>query len=329
MDILFVKTSSLGDIIHHMPAITDARRTLPDARSTWVVEEAFAPLVRLHPAVDEVIPVAVRRWRGALHHLSTWREMGATIRAIRAREYDKVIDCQGLLRTALITKLARGRSHGYDVLSIRESLASHFYDRHHKVGWDLHAVVRNRKLTGLALGYTPQGPIDYGLDRAALAGAVEGGVETEGRRQALLLHATSRANKEWPETHWVALGRALAERGLVPLLPYGSNVERERAERLAANIPGARVPARRPIDEIARLVASSSIVVGVDTGLLHLAAALGVPLVGIFIGTEPGQTGPAGTGPIAVTGSIGQCPNVAEVLAAVDGLSVMGGRSDS
>jgi heptosyltransferase I len=321
MDILFVKTSSLGDIIHHMPAMTDARRRLPDARLAWVVEEAFVPLVRLHPAVDEVIPVAVRRWRGAFHLFSTWREMAAIVGAIRAREYDQVIDSQGLLRTALITKFVRGRRHGYDVRSIRESLASRFYDRHHRVGWDLHAVVRNRMLTGLALGYTPQGPIDYGLDRAALAGAASS------PPTVLLLHATARSNKEWPEAHWVALGRALAARGLTPLLPYGNDAERARAERLAAQIPGARVPARRPVDEVARLIASCALVVGVDTGLLHLAAALAVPLAGIFVGTEPGMTGPLGSGPIAVTGGKGQCPEVAEVLAAVDRLSVVDGQA--
>jgi heptosyltransferase-1 len=315
MDILFVKTSSLGDIIHHMPAVTDARRKLPDARLVWVVEEAFVPLVRLHPAVDEVIPVAVRRWRGAFHRLATWREIGTIIRAIRRREYDKVIDSQGLLRTALITKFVRGDRHGYDARSIRESLASRFYDLHHSVGWDLHAITRNRKLTGLALGYASTGPIDYGLDRRRLVGTAP-----DERRTVVLLHATARPAKEWPEENWIALGTTLSGRGLVPLLPWGNEAERARAERLAAAIAGAEVASRRPIDEMARLIASAELVVGVDTGLLHLAAALSVPLAAIFVATEPGLTGPRGPGPIAVTGGKGHCPEVAEVLAAIDGL---------
>src|SRR5215204_2618853 len=127
-DVLFVKTSSLGDVIHQMPALTEARRKLPHARFGWVVEEAFAPLVRLHPGVDEVIEVASRRWRSVLHRPATWREIGGFARNLRARRHEVVIDSQGLIRTALITGTARGLRHGYDAHSIRERLAARFYD---------------------------------------------------------------------------------------------------------------------------------------------------------------------------------------------------------
>src|SRR5690606_37842305 len=113
-DVLFVKTSSLGDVIHHMPAVSEARARLPQARLSWVVEEAFAPLVRLHPAVDIVIPVAGRRWRHALYRPSTWREMAAFRRALRARPFDEIIDTQGLIKSALIARYALGRRRGYD-----------------------------------------------------------------------------------------------------------------------------------------------------------------------------------------------------------------------
>ncbi len=166
-EILFIKTSSLGDVVHHMPAVTDARRRLPDARLSWVVEEPYAPLARLHPGVDEVIPVASRRWRLQLHRPETWSEIGRFRRAIRERRYDAVVDSQGLLRTALIAKAARGVRHGYDAASIREPLASVFYDVRHRVEWRCHAIPRNRMLTGRALGYEPQPQIDFGLDRAS------------------------------------------------------------------------------------------------------------------------------------------------------------------
>jgi heptosyltransferase I len=317
-DILFIKTSSLGDVIHHLPALTDAARAKPEARFAWVVEEAFAPLARLHAAAHEVIPVASRRWRRALAEPKTIREILAFRRDLRRHAYTQVIDTQGLLRTGLMTWFARGRRHGYDRNSIREPAAAWFYDVRHTVARDQHAIARNRALTALALGYAPAGPIDYGLDRAALAVPA---APAAAPRQALLLHATARANKEWPEAHWVELGGALAARGLVPILSYGSDAERVRAERLATRIPGAQVPARRPLDAVARLIAGCSVVVGVDTGLLHLAAALAVPLAAIFVGSEPGLTGPLGNGPIAVTGGKGLCPPVAEVLAAVDGLA--------
>jgi lipopolysaccharide heptosyltransferase I len=313
-DILFIKTSSLGDVIHHMPALVEARRRLPGARFAWVVEEAFAPLVALHPAVDEVIAVASRRWRHALLSAATWRDVRAFRRLVRSRAYDAVIDTQGLVRTAVITRLARGRRYGYDSASIREPLAARFYDVRHRVSRDLHAIDRNRILTGLALGYSPEGAIDFGLDRAALA-------EAAGAPQAILLHATAQEIKQWPEARWIALGRALAARGLETQLPWGTEAERQRSERIAAGVPGARVPDRRPLDDLARRIADARFVVGVDTGLLHVAAALGVPLVGIFVGSEPGLTGPKGQGPIAVVGGKGAMPETTQVLDALDGVS--------
>ena len=187
-DVLLIKTSSLGDVIHQMPAVTEARLRLPGARLTWVVEEAFAPLATLHPGVDAVIAVASRRWRHALHEPATWREVGGFMRTLRARTYDTVVDTQGLFRTALIARLSHGVRHGYDADSVRESWAAKFYDVRHGVDRSLHAIARNRMLTGLALGYSPEGAVDFGLDRARLAPAAA-------TRTAVLLHGTARARK--------------------------------------------------------------------------------------------------------------------------------------
>ena len=309
-DILFIKTSSLGDVIHHMPAVTEARKRRVDARFAWVVEEAFAPLVRLHPAVDEVISVAWRRWRNSFYAPATLAEIADSLRAIRARRYDDIVDSQGLLRSAAIARIARGRRHGYDSASIREPLAAAFYDIRHRVSRELHAVERNRILNGLALGYAPQGAPDFGLDRARLAGP--------GPRYAVLVHATARPEKEWPEANWIALGHALASKGIDLVLPWGTTAERSRSERIAAALPRTRVPERAPLDAVARLIAGAQFVVGVDTGLLHLAAALGVPLVAIFGGSKPGLTGPVGSGPIGVVGTVGSPPLVAAVANAVE-----------
>jgi heptosyltransferase-1 len=312
-EILFIKTSSLGDVIHHMPALTEARKARPDARFAWLVEEAFAPLVRLHPAVDEVIPVAWRRWRKSFYAPATLVQIAENLRSIRARRYDDIVDSQGLLRSAIIGRFARGRRHGYDVRSIREPLAAAFYDIRHRVSRDLHAVERNRILSGLALGYTPQGAPDFGLDGARLASA--------GPRYGVLLHATARPGKEWPETHWIALGNALGSQGIDLVLPWGTPPERARSTRIAAALPRAHVPERQPLDAVARLIAGAQFVVGVDTGLLHLAAALGVPLVAIFVGSRPSLTGPVGSGPLAVLGAQGVPPSVAAVREAVAALA--------
>jgi heptosyltransferase-1 len=310
-DVLFVKTSSLGDVIHHMPALTEARARRPALRFAWVVEEAFAPLVRLHAGVDQVIPVASRRWRRSLFQSSTWHEMGTFRRALRASRYDAIVDTQGLIRSALIARAAQGRRHGYDADSIREPAASLFYDVRHSVARDQHAIARNRILTGLALGYESEGPPDYGLDRAKLS-------SPSPDRYAVLLHATAQQQKEWPIENWVALGKSLAVRNLRLLLPWGNAREHERSRAIATALPNAEVPDLQPLDAVTRLVAGASLVVGVDTGLLHLAGALGVPLVAIFIGSEPGLTGPIGQGPITVIGGKGDRPSASDVIAAAD-----------
>jgi heptosyltransferase-1 len=313
-EILFIKTSSLGDVVHQMPALTEARRRRPDARFSWVVEEAFAPLVALHPDVSEVIPVAWRRWRKAIWAPRTWQEFAEFLHKLRRRNYDIVVDTQGLLfKSALTARLAHGRRHGFDAESIRERAASGLYDVAHRVERRLHAVARNRALTGLALGYSPEGAIDFGLSRDAL---VQGSTKTYG----VLLHSTARHEKEWPEASWIALGRALVRRDTSLLLPWGTDQEGTRSERIASVLENAEVPPRQPLDRMARLLAAASFVVGVDTGLLHLAAAIGVPLVAIFVGSSPGLTGPVGTGPIAVVGSKDKAPAVPEVVAALQQL---------
>ena len=310
-DILFIKTSSLGDVIHHMPAVSDARRHRPHARIGWVVEEAFAPLVRLHGAVDSFIPVASRRWRAAPLNADTWREVGAFWRAMREQTHETVIDAQGLLRSALITRFARGRRHGYDRESVRERAASWFYDVHHRVDRALHAITRNRMLTGQVLGYAPDGWLDFGLDRTALMS----GAPT---REVVLLHATARPQKEWPIANWTELAQGLSARGYSLVLPWGTEAERRRSEEIAAFVPDAKVPDLQPLDDVARMIARAAFVIGVDTGLLHLAAALGVPVAAIFLGTEPGQHGPLGAGKIEVAGALGQMPSVSDVRTAVE-----------
>lgn len=307
-NILFIKTSSLGDVIHHMPALVDARKARADATFAWLVEEAFAPLVRLHPAVSEVIPVAWRRWRKSLYAPTTVAEIKKSLREIRASDYDTIVDSQGLLRSAVIARMANGRRHGYDASSIREPLASFFYDVRHRVSRELHAVERNRILSGLSLGYTPQGAPEFGLDRARF---------TSGTSQyAVFLHATARAEKQWPEENWIALGKALG-RDTKLVLPWGSESEQARSERIAAAVQNTSVPKRAPIDQVARLIAGARYVVGVDTGLMHLAAAFGVPLVAIFTGSNPGLTGPVGNGRITVLGANSVLPSVDAVVDAV------------
>jgi heptosyltransferase I len=310
LDILIVKTSSLGDVIHNMPAVTDLRRHYPHAHIGWLVEENYAPLVRLHPAVDAVIPVAVRRWRKQFHRAAVWGEIREFARGLRRQRYDLVIDTQGLSRSGILALLARGKRHGYDFASVRERAAALVYQVRHAVPRDMHAIDRNRRLVGSALGYVPTEAFDYGLRRELISAPAA--------PNAVLLHGSAQASKEWPEENWVAAGRALRAQGYAIVLPWGTERERERAERIAGEIgEGARVPTRLPLDQTARLLAQSSFVVGLDTGLLHLAAAFAIPSVAIFADSDPELTGPRGAGPLAITGTEGRPPDTDAVLSAV------------
>ncbi len=314
MRILLVKTSSLGDIIHSLPVISDVRKAFPRAQIDWLVEESFADIPLLHPGVRAVIPVALRRWRKSLLKASTWHEMRQFYAALRRENYDTVIDTQGLLKSALLARLACGGRAGFSVASAREPIAALFYNKTVTVDNKLHAVARSRWLAAAALGYTVAEPLmapDYGLLLPSPAPSPPVASNT-----VLLLTVTSRADKLWPEPHWQALGSALAARGLICLLPSGNRAERARAIRLAQVIPGAIALPPLSLRDLASYCAAARLVVGVDTGLVHLAAAVGRPTLALFCASDPASTGVL-AGPLAINlGMQGAPPAVAEVLAA-------------
>ncbi|HEY0664595.1 MAG TPA: lipopolysaccharide heptosyltransferase I, partial [Gallionella sp.] len=156
--ILLIKTTSLGDVLHNLPVVSDIVRHYPDAQIDWAVEEGFAALPKLHPAVRSVIPVAVRRWRKQLFHAATWREIGAFRASLSAQQYDICIDTQGLFKSALLMRGAQGLRCGMDRASAREPLAASMYQQTFTVAKGQHAVERNRQLVAQALGYSLEGP---------------------------------------------------------------------------------------------------------------------------------------------------------------------------
>lgn len=324
--ILLVKTSSLGDVVHNLPVVSDLMREFAHARIDWLVEEGFADIPRLHPGVHRVITVAWRRWRKQLLQRKTWQEISAWRDQLRHQAYDFVIDSQGLLKSALMlsqTRLApQGQRCGYAAAAAREPLAARFYSDSFLIPKNVHAVERNRWLVAAACGYTPAPALDYGL--SSLARVADFPWLPSGRH-ALLLTATSRDDKLWQDTNWLELIQALTRRGLHCLLPAGSISERQRAEALAAATPqgassSGRVIVVPPlgIRELARLCAAARLVVGVDTGLTHLATALARPTLAIYCASSPQLTGVyAGNPPVSPAINLGQCgapPSAAEVI---------------
>jgi len=334
--VLIVKTSSMGDVVHALPVVHDILAAHPGAQIDWLVEQAYADIVRAHPGVRCVIPLALRRWRKAFWRSDVrqeWRDWKARLRAQR---YDAVIDLQGLVKSALIARLARGPLYGLSWASAREALAPLFYA--HRQRTALHrteaAVPRYRALVGWALGHTPQGKPQYGL---RLDAARPGWLAADAP-YVMLLSATAKDRKLWDEARWIALGRALAAQGRVCVFAWGNAAERGRAQRLAnavnaaaatpaastsaAGRPAALVaPAAFALDEWMRVLRAASAVVGVDTGLLYLAAAVGTPAVAIYTGSSPRSVEFESAGPWVSLGDDGDPPSVDAVLHAT--LSVL------
>ncbi|MCL6556801.1 MAG: lipopolysaccharide heptosyltransferase I [Burkholderiales bacterium] len=319
MRVLLVKTSSMGDVIHNLPVVADIRSRFPEATLHWLVEEAFADIPRLNPAIGTVIPVALRRWRRQAWRPSTWREIRAFLARLGQAEYDVILDTQGLIKSAVLARLARGTHVGYCRDCARERLAALFYDRCHSVEPGEHAVRRYRQLAAAEFGLSRELPLDYGLPRPAAAPAF-----APPGPYAVFLTATSRAEKLWPEAHWIALGQALTQKGFGLMLPWGSGAEYERARRIAEALPAALVAPRLRLGEAAALAAHARLAVGVDTGLLHLAAAVGTPTIGLYGGSDPARNGVLAPTPYANLGAMGRFPEVAEVLALVEDWAARG-----
>ena len=314
--VLVVRPSSLGDIVHALALVADVRTHRPELAVDWVAEEMFASLPSLDPGVRRVIPVALRRWRTRPFAPATWREIAAFRRALSRDAYVAVLDLQEQVKGALIARLARGPRHGPDRASIREPVATLAHDVHHAIDPNQHLIDRCRQLAAAALGYSASGQPRFGL----VAPTPAAGAIPE-RPYVVLLHATSRADKLWPEANWRALIAMFGRAGYSLLLPWGDFAERTRSERLAAGLEAARVPPRQTLPALAGLLARAELVIGVDTGLVHLAAALGTPTVSLFVATDARLAGVERASARARDlGGIGSVPTVAEVESAAGAL---------
>lgn len=312
MRVLIVKTSSMGDVLHTLPALTDAAKAIPGIRFDWVVEEGFAQIPAWHPTVDKVFPVAIRRWRKNWFSAPIAAERTAFYQALRAEIYDVVIDAQGLIKSAvLVTRKARGMKHGMDWNSAREPLASFFYNKRHAIARQQHAVERTRELFSKSIQYeAPTQKGDYAIASHFLATA-----PAETNSYVIFLHATTRDEKHWPESHWRDLIQLMHRTGLRIKLPWGAEHERERAVRLAEGFDSVEVLPRLTLEQVAKQIAGAQAVVSVDTGLSHLAAALDRPNLTLYGPTDPGLIGGYGQNQHEIIGAGKSMANITAAAA--------------
>jgi heptosyltransferase-1 len=345
VNVLVVKMSSMGDIVHAQPVVADLLAAAPGASIDWVCEAPFAAIPAMNPGVGSVIPIAWRAWRKRLGDPRTRAAMRAFRDRLRETRYDWVIDCQGLLKSAAVTRLARAAHRaGPSWASAREPLASLAYDRRAAVPWSLHVVARNRAMAAAAHGGRIDTPARFGLAVPPFAPAW---LAASDGPYAVLIPGASRPEKLWPESHWIEVAGRLSAQGLRLAWLWGSPQERDRVLRLAAacgrvtdasagadagseggrRTPDVRVgggpttqrqgesvlPPFLSVADAAGLLAGAAAVVGLDTGFTHLAGALGRPTVGVFCDFDAVQCAVSGDGPCESFGGIGQVPGAAQV----------------
>lgn len=330
MNILIVRVSSLGDVVHNMPMVADILRHHPDATIDWVVEEAYVSLVRLNAGVRNVIPFALRRWRKSLLAQQTRAEIRAFRHALRSNAYDIVFDTQGLLKTGVVMGMARLAPGGKRVgLANRtegsgyEPLSRIFHTMSVPVGSRTHAVSRARMVAAAALGYTVDEPADFALQAPNMPAPSW----LPDQPYAVFFHATARAAKRWDDANWIETAKELDARGLPVLLPWGSEDERRDAERLAGRMRNARVLPKLQMMEAVLLALRSALAIGVDTGLTHIAAAFNRPTIELYCDSPRWKTEGNWSPNIINLGDLKTPPDVADVRAAI--VSLLGAQDET
>ena len=329
--ILIVKLSSLGDVLHNLPLVWDLRARLPNAQIDWVVEEAYVHL--LQPllskdgfrGIDRIIPFGLRRWKKHLFEIKTWQQFFSFKKQLQEVTYDTVIETQGLLKSALVCALAKktpnavvaGLANATE-FSGYEPIAKNFYNHLVQVPIHTHAVDRSRLVMCSAFDWpvikradTPQfygSQIQFDLSKAAITELTTPYV--------LFFHSTAREAKRWSNEAWVALGKELASRGYQVVLPWGNATERAVSVELAKQIPNALMPPAFSIEEAFSVIAGAALTVGVDTGLTHLAAVLGLPTVEIYCDSPLWKTEGYWAHHIRNVGDIQSPPSAEEVIKA-------------
>ena len=289
MKVLLVKTSSLGDLIHSMPAVTELAQNHPDIELHWLVEEGFSDIPLWHPFVKKTHSCAVRRWRKSLFSRVTRNEIKALKQSLLSEGFDRVIDAQGLIKTAFMVRWFSCKTIGFDKQSIKEPLASLAYERKIFVAKGQNAILRVKQLLAAAFNYPVSHSIEFGLQ----VNMPESFAFQTNNPYVICLHGTVWPSKVWPEEYWIDLANRLLQQGYEVLFPFGDDSEKTRAERICQNA-GATLLPKCSLNDLAFLLQQASAVVGSDTGLSHIAAALAVPVVGLYGPTDRQLTGLVG-----------------------------------
>lgn len=299
--------SSLGDILHTLPALSDAHREKPSLHFHWLIEENFREIPAWNPAVKKIFSVGLRRWRKTLFKWTTWKEFKTLIELLRNEKYDLILDAQGLLKSAVFAKLAKGkRIIGFNRRCVRESLASFFYTDTFFSHPHQHAIKRLRALFAFALNYDlPASPPDYRVSNFLFPQPIF----TLSKPLLIFLHGTTKVEKSYPIKNWKTLIHYANKENFHVVLLWGSKLEKKRAENLRQSTSVTVMP-KLNLNEIASLFFNAQGIISVDTGLGHLAAALGVYTLSLYGPTDPHRIGTVGKNQFHLKAKAGKLKNL-------------------
>ncbi|MCX4160889.1 MULTISPECIES: lipopolysaccharide heptosyltransferase I [Paraburkholderia] len=319
--ILVVKVTSMGDVIQAQPVVADLKRAFPGVKVDWAADEAFAEIARWNVGTDRVLCAPLRRFKKA-RRWADFKAIWASIAELRAEHYDVVLDIHGVYKSAIISFLTRSsRRLGYQAKDLGERGAAFAYTgRFAPCGDDTNAWQGMRETVSRALGYTLEDPPIYNLEvpRATHANAAADALQPDASPLAILFHAASKDDKKWPTSHWAAVARDLLGRGYRVVLPWGSLAEHSEATDIVAQVPSATLLPQMTLTGIAQLIQDCQLVVGVDTGFVHLAHALQKRAVMIFIATSAEHFGNHTPYRSVSVGDGRRVPSIDEALQAID-----------
>lgn len=339
MNILIIKLSSLGDVLHNLPIVWDLRAQYPDANIDWVVEEAYVPLIvplltcEEFRGLDHIIPIAFRRWKKDVFSKKTKREFNAFRSELRSTCYDLVIETQGLLKSAIVSRLAL-RSSGAVIAGLAnatvgsgyEPMSRWFYTKCVPVPQHCHAVDRSRIVAAASMNVAildnKNHPPKF-YPSKFIAQLTKKNIEIStvfNQPYVLFFHATAGATKRWEEVYWIEIGQILDAKGLRVILPWGNAKEKQVSQRLSMKIPNSVVPEAFTLQQAFSIVVGASMTIGVDTGLTHLSAIMNKQTIEIYCDTPRWKTEGFWSLNIKNLGDVARPPDVKQVLEAIQQL---------
>ena len=339
---LLVKLSSLGDVLHNLPIVWDIRQHYPSATVDWVVEEAYVDLLKplqstnTFKGIDRIIPIGLRRWKKNILSTTHWQELGQFIHALQQSQYDVIIDSQGLMKSAVVAKLAHRTQAGQITglanateYSGYEPLARIFYSDSVTVPRKCHAVDRSRYLLSSAFDIAPisRSSIPKFYPESFVKNLTNQDLNPEIAKDlktpyVLCFHASARAAKQWDIQGWIAVGKFLLERGLHPVFPWGSPHEKQISRRIIEGIGGEGIlPPSYSIMQYFEIISHARLTIGVDTGLTHLAAVLGRPTIEIYCDSPIWKTEGYWSNQVINLGDIGLPPSIESVFNGIECLT--------